>query len=422
MSPSHVKKPLRARFFCFSNIGVLSLVAFALLLLLFPQNVCALNIILDWKESTKGDLAGYRVFCRQEGQSYNYNQPAWEGTDTTCPIYALDDEATYCFVVRAFNTSDNESADSNEVCYQANSLPTADAGPDQTVDEGVIVTLSGIKSSDPDDGIAAYLWTQTGGTSVTLSDVNAVQATFTAPHVGPEGESLTFELTVIDNSSLQSTDMCTVVVDDIPKADPDGQYIEDFEGYGAGDDPDDWLDTEAGNSMVEDDSLFKVFELSGEKVFGTTSTQTNIHSHYVGPGSDAFTSYKYTGRMMITAANGGIGVTFLSQYPTWDAYYRLRRHGSTSFHIAPHGTSVAGDTDTGVVPSSNVWYRFRIEVVDTGTRTEIRARVWQDGTAEPLDWQVDAIDENPTRLTAGTIGLWSHTSGSKYWDDLAVNP
>ncbi len=90
--------------------------------------------------------------------------------------------------------------------------PTADAGPDQTVDEGATVTLNGSNSSDPDDGIASYQWTQTAGTTVTLSDATAVQPTFTSPNVGPGGVALTFELTVTDNGSLQATDTCIVNV------------------------------------------------------------------------------------------------------------------------------------------------------------------------------------------------------------------
>jgi len=93
-----------------------------------------------------------------------------------------------------------------------NEPPTADAGPDQTVDEGVIVTLDGSNSTDPDDGIASYQWTQTAGTSVTLSDATAVQPTFTSPNGDEDGESLTFQLTVTDNSALQSTDTCIVNV------------------------------------------------------------------------------------------------------------------------------------------------------------------------------------------------------------------
>jgi hypothetical protein len=175
--------------------------------------------------------------------------------------------------------------------------------------------------------------------------------------------------------------------------------------------------------MAENDSLFEIFDLDGDKVFGTTSTQTNIHSHHSGPGIDTLSAYEYSGRMMMTASNGGIGVTFFSQYPNTDAYYRLKReYDNGVFHIAPHGTNVTGDSATGVVPSPNVWYWFRIMVEDTGSRTEIRAKVWPENSAEPASWQVDCYDNSVSRLTAGTIGVWSYLSGSKYWDDLTVTP
>jgi hypothetical protein len=200
-------------------------------------------------------------------------------------------------------------------------------------------------------------------------------------------------------------------------------YAEDFEAYDDGSDPVDWLDTAAKNSMAENDSLFEVFDLKGDKVFGTTSTQTNIHSHLTDPGIDTLSAYEYSGRMMMTASRGGIGVTFFSQYPNTDAYYRLRRYGNSAFHIAPHphGTKIYGDTDTGVYSSPNVWYWFRILVEDTGSRTEIRAKVWSENSAEPAAWQVDCYDSKSSRLTSGAIGVWSYDRGSKYWDDLAVN-
>jgi hypothetical protein len=103
-----------------------------------------------------------------------------------------------------------------------NQPPNADADPDQTVDEGVAVTLDGSNSSDPDDGIASYLWTQTGGTPVTLSDTSAVQPTFTAPGVDEDGEALTFQLTVTDNGGLQSSDTCIVNVSNVDGNDGGG--------------------------------------------------------------------------------------------------------------------------------------------------------------------------------------------------------
>jgi len=45
------------------------------------------------------------------------------------------------------------------VSVQANTAPDADAGPDQTVDEGEEVTLDGSGSSDDDDDPLTYSWT-----------------------------------------------------------------------------------------------------------------------------------------------------------------------------------------------------------------------------------------------------------------------
>lgn len=88
--------------------------------------------------------------------------------------------------------------------------PTADAGIDQTVDEGVTVSLNGSNSNDPDGVISTYEWTQTGGTPVTLSNAAAAQPTFTAPDVETGGDALTFSLTVTDDGDLQSSDTCIV--------------------------------------------------------------------------------------------------------------------------------------------------------------------------------------------------------------------
>ena len=197
--------------------------------------------------------------------------------------------------------------------------------------------------------------------------------------------------------------------------------FDDFESYACGEDPVDWFDTDAG-AMTQNDELFAVACLAETNAFGTTSELSNIHSHYIGGCSDVWSDYTYTGRMMVTASSTGIGVTFLSDYPNTDVYYRLRRwSGARSFHVSPHGTTItAGTTDTGVTATAGVWYRFRIEVEDTGSRTEIRARVWADESTEPTAWQVDCYDANPERLSVGTVGVWSMGYGSKYWDDVKV--
>jgi hypothetical protein len=74
-----------------------------------------MDITLKWAPNNDPDLAGYKVFYREEGQSYNYNEPYWESTEPECTIYDLDNTKTYYFVVRAFDIDGNTSDNSNEV-------------------------------------------------------------------------------------------------------------------------------------------------------------------------------------------------------------------------------------------------------------------------------------------------------------------
>ena len=56
--------------------------------------------------------------------------------------------------------------------------------------------------------------------------------------------------------------------------DQQNSFTEDFEEYGVGDDPLDWYDSASHNSMWQSDSLLKVFDLGGNKAFGTESPGT----------------------------------------------------------------------------------------------------------------------------------------------------
>jgi len=95
-----------------------------------------------------------------------------------------------------------------------NIVPTANAGPDQTVNEGDTVTLLG-SGSDPDlSDTLTYSWVQTNGTTVTLSDPAVAQPTFTAP--AATQTVLTFEVTVDDSNGGVVTDTVDITVNNAP--------------------------------------------------------------------------------------------------------------------------------------------------------------------------------------------------------------
>jgi hypothetical protein len=101
-----------------------------------------------------------------------------------------------------------------------NQPPLADAGPDQIVNPGNVISLDGIKSKDPDNDPLTYLWVQTQGPSVKLNDADTTMATFTAPSANniTANTDLIFKLTVKDNKNASSTDDVKVTVKHIPPA------------------------------------------------------------------------------------------------------------------------------------------------------------------------------------------------------------
>jgi len=110
---------MKSRFLYFLACVFTYFVPLIFIFLLSTPNVYSLDLTLTWNPNSEENLAGYRIFYREDDQNYDYEQPAWEGSKTTCTIYNLNDNTTYYFVARAFDTEGSESGNSNETRYAA---------------------------------------------------------------------------------------------------------------------------------------------------------------------------------------------------------------------------------------------------------------------------------------------------------------
>ena len=113
------------------------------------------------------------------GSIYNPSTDTWSATPLTdAPTGRNEHTAIWTgteMIVWGGRTSSSTVTDTgSSLLYESvpptNNLPLSNAGADQSVDELTLVTLDGTGSTDTDSDPITYSWTQTIGTSVTLSD------------------------------------------------------------------------------------------------------------------------------------------------------------------------------------------------------------------------------------------------------------
>jgi len=97
-----------------------------------------------------------------------------------------------------------------------NKAPIANAGIDQTVNEGVTVTLDGSASTDPDGNTLTYKWI--APTGITLNSATAAKAIFKAPEV-KQDTTLDFTLNVNDRFVDSEPSIVHITVKNIIKTD-----------------------------------------------------------------------------------------------------------------------------------------------------------------------------------------------------------
>jgi uncharacterized protein YjdB len=138
---------------------------------------------------------------------------ALAGAATATPTFTPTVAGAYVLEVTVTDTGALSDTDTVTITVEAfvNTAPVADAGTDQTVTAGDLVTLDAVGSSDVDAGqTLTYAWVLTvpGGSGAMLSNSTGQQVTFTADVAG----TYTAELTVSDGTDT-ATDTVTITAE-----------------------------------------------------------------------------------------------------------------------------------------------------------------------------------------------------------------
>jgi hypothetical protein len=123
----------------------------------------------------------------------------------TAPSVSHDTNLKFSLIVKDNKDAVSVPAVVTVTVKHINHPPVANAGQNQTVNSGYVVSLDGSKSTDPDGDPLTYSWTQTAGPSVNLTGADRAIATFTAPSNISSDTDLAFNLTITDDKNASST-------------------------------------------------------------------------------------------------------------------------------------------------------------------------------------------------------------------------
>ena len=305
----------------------------------------------------------------------------------------------------------------------SNTQPTVEAGPDQTVDEGDTVTLSGT-ASDSDNDPLTYMWTHDSALSITLADDTALSTTFTAPAV-TQDTTVTFTLAVSDATDSVTDTVSVTITDTTPGSIPPADDAR--------------LRLTAADSITDTGTL-KLFNARGIATFtsgGGTYAAVTGYLDYGVQILDVTNPYGITaaGSIADDAALELAGswdvATFTSGGGTYAAVTAYFGDGVQILNVTdPYGiTATDSISDTETLELSGA---FAIATFTSGGRTYAAVTaLWDDDGVQILDVTdpsdiaaMGSIGDTRALELSGASGIATFESGGStyaavaaYWDD-----
>lgn len=264
-------------------------------------------------------------------------------SDAIKPVFTPDVEGTY---VATLIVSDGRltsaPATTTVNVVNDNNPPTANAGPDRTVDVGTLVRLNGGSSSDPDGNPLTYQWTLTTpqGSSVSLSGTTSATPSFTpdvsgnyiARLVVSDGKATSEDTVVITVSAVNRAPVANAGVDSTVQVgasvqlngtssyDPDGDSIT----YS-------WVLTKPAGSNASLSSATSAMPTFTPDVSGTYRASLTVRDGAEDSVPDL---------VIITATGSSVGCLIISEYIEGSASNKgveLYNCGSSSLDLSRYG-------------------------------------------------------------------------------------
>jgi hypothetical protein len=150
-------------------------------------------------------------------------------------------------------------------------------------------------------------------------------------------------------------------------------------------------------------------------VTGPSDGEVFLH-HGIATGN----LFSFTGKISVDDPAASIGMTFLSNVPGSNSFYRVQRLPGQPIALTSSGANDACNRSSPYELVPGEVTEFSIEVFINPDEVYLSIFLFPEGEAKPEQAAMFCKDQKFTRLTTGTVGLWATGPGTKWWSELVV--